>query len=56
MNHGVLIVGYGTEKNIDYFLVKNSWGTSWGDNGYVKISASEDNICGILSYAVYPVL
>lgn len=53
-NHDILIVGYGTEKvgtvPQEYFLVKNSWGADWGENGYVKISTSSDDICGILKY------
>ena len=52
LDHGVLIVGYGTESDgTMYWLVKNSWGTNWGDDGYVKIARSESQfdagICGI---------
>ena len=54
LDHGVLAVGYGTEDGQDYFLVKNSWGPSWGDKGYLKI-ASADNTCGILMQPVFPV-
>lgn len=54
LDHGVLAVGYGTTADgIEYFLIKNSWSHFWGDQGYVKISASKDNICGILSMASY---
>ena len=54
LDHGVLAVGYGTENGIDYFLVKNSWGASWGAKGFVKIAASSADVCGILLAASQP--
>jgi C1A family cysteine protease len=58
LDHGVLIVGYGNEKGQDYWLVKNSWGTTWGDNGYVKIARTESindtGICGIAMDPSFP--
>jgi cathepsin L len=57
LDHGVLAVGYGTLDGDEFFLVKNSWGASWGDEGYVRIGvASGAGICGINSSASQPTL
>jgi C1A family cysteine protease len=55
LDHGVLIVGYGEENGIKYWLVKNSWSNSWGDQGYVKIERSDgENDAGVCGIAMQP--
>nr|CAI5831683.1 unnamed protein product [Callosobruchus analis] len=56
LNHGVLVVGYGEEKGIEYWLVKNSWGTGWGDQGYFKLKKNDKNTCGIATESSYPIV
>jgi len=55
LDHGVLVVGYGTEDGTDYWKVKNSWGATWGMDGYINIERGSDK-CGIADSASYPIV
>ncbi|XP_060887554.1 procathepsin L [Labrus mixtus] len=56
LSHAVLLVGYGSEGGKDYWIIKNSWGSSWGEGGFMRMIRDGSNTCGIASYALYPVL
>lgn len=61
LDHGVLVVGYGSDGTLDYYTVKNSWGPTWGLNGYIRLGKGESynkgaGQCGVLMEASYPVL
>jgi C1A family cysteine protease len=61
LDHGVLVVGYGTDETAgDYWKVKNSWGSNWGENGYIRIGRGDKfnpaGECGILMVPSYPVV
>jgi len=49
INHAINAVGYGKENGVQYVIIRNSWGTSWGEDGYMKIAATEDGpgICAV---------
>ena len=58
LDHGVLLVGYGTDNGTDFWLVKNSWGASWGEKGYFRILREMDKqgggVCGLQQQPSYP--
>ncbi|KAL3882315.1 hypothetical protein ACJMK2_028672 [Sinanodonta woodiana] len=56
VNHGVLVVGYGTDGGKDYWLVKNSWSAGWGEKGYIRMARNKNNQCRIADLGIYPLV
>jgi cathepsin L len=55
LNHAITAVGWGTSGSQDYYIVRNSWGSSWGDQGYINIATTSGRgICGIQQVSVWP--
>jgi KDEL-tailed cysteine endopeptidase len=55
LDHGVAAVGYGNDGTQDYVIIRNSWGASWGDHGYIKLAkAAGEGTCGVNMDASYP--
>jgi hypothetical protein len=56
-DHAVVTVGYGSENGVQYYIVRNSWGMYWGDQGYIRIATNgggSAGVCGINSYTFVP--
>mgnify|MGYP001409031745 CR=1 FL=1 len=56
LDHGVLVVGYGYDREFDmkYWIIKNSWGNQWGENGYIRIQRDIEDDRGLCGIAMDP--
>ncbi|KAF5817528.1 putative actinidain [Helianthus annuus] len=58
LDHAVVLGGYGTEDGKEYWIVRNSWGVEWGEQGYIRMERNikdEEGQCGIAMHALYPI-
>lgn len=56
LDHAVGCIGYGIEGSTKYWIVRNSWGTSWGEKGYIRMIRGMNNQCGIATDAIIPMI
>lgn len=61
LSQAMLVVGYGTKSGRwlwdgDFWTLKNSWGTSWGEDGYMRVARNLNNMCGVATEASFPLL
>jgi cathepsin L len=56
LRHAALLVGYGVEKGEEFWIVKNSFGESWGEKGFIRMSMHGGSNCGVSSYPIFPIL
>lgn len=54
LSHAVGLVGFGIQDDTKYWIVRNCWGTTWGEKGYVRILRGKNNLCGIASDVIIP--
>ncbi|EGC30864.1 hypothetical protein DICPUDRAFT_40821 [Dictyostelium purpureum] len=54
--HAVIVLGYGTQNGVDYWIIKNSWGSGWGEKGYFRMKRNTGNRCGVATASSYPVV
>lgn len=58
LDHGINNVGYDSENGLDYWMVRNSWGTTWGEQSYMKLQCNvlnPEGLCGVNLLASYPI-